>query len=205
MELSDDKILEFWQWFVQNENIIKECIENEASLQRKYVVEQLNEHILGLGMLTWDIGLNDEDNWFLMLSPNGKLEMLKVSQNIIDEAPRHMSWLFYASKPAKDWNRKFSVYDDYMDERFIDASPWNYIVFEEEDGTLELIIEAKNLSQLDDEVIETAAEQFVIQEVGEASRILMISTISIMHTLEVEYQSSKAPVAELKEHLEEIG
>lgn len=205
MELNDDNILGFWQWFVKNENIIKECIENEGSTQKDYVVEQMNEQILSLGMLTWDIGLNDENSWFLMLSPNGKPEMFEVSQKIMDSAPDDMGWLFYSSKPAKVWDRKFTVYDDYMDEKFIDATSWSYVVFEEEDGTLELMIEAKNLPHLDVNVIETAAEQFVIQEIGESTRILLISSIVIIHTLENEYENAKAPITELKEHLEEIG
>ncbi|MCJ8288847.1 MAG: hypothetical protein HRT58_05485 [Crocinitomicaceae bacterium] len=205
MELNDDNILRFWQWFVKNENTIKECIENEDSGQKEYVVEQMNEQILSLGVLTWDVGLNDDEKWFLMLSPNGNREMFEVSQKIMDAAPEHMAWLFYSSKPAKEWNRQFTIYDDYMDEQFIDATPWNYIVFEEDDGKLELIIEAKNILQLDSDSANAAAEQFVIQEIGEATRILLISSVVIMHTLESEYESSKAPVLELKEHLEEIG
>jgi len=204
MELNNDNILGFWQWFVKNENTIKECIENEDSAQQEFIVEQMNEHILGLGVLTWDVGLDDDGRWFLKLSPNGNKEMLEVSQKIMDEAPEHMGWLFYASKPAKTWNRKFTIYDSYMDEQFIDASQWQYVVFDEDDGTLELIIEANNTSHLDSEVAETAAEQFVIQEVGELTRILFVSSIVIMDTLESDYQSSKAPITELKEHLDEI-
>ncbi len=204
MEVNDDNILRFWQWFVKNENTIKECIENGDSGQREFVVEQMNEHILSLGMLTWDVGLDDNERWFLMLSPNGNKEMLKVSQKTIDAAPEHIGWLFYSSKPAKEWNRKFTIYDSYMDEQFIDSSEWQYVVFEEENGTLELIIEAKNISQLDPEVAETAVEQFVVQEIGEVTRILFISSVSIMHTLESDYESAKAPITELKEHLDEI-
>ncbi len=204
MEVNDDNILRFWQWFVKNENTIKECIENGDSSQREFVVEQMNEHILSLGMLTWDVGLDDDERWFLMLSPNGNKEMLNVSQKTIDAAPEHIGWLFYSSKPAKEWNRKFTIYDSYMDEQFIDSSEWQYVVFEEEDGTLELIIEAKNISQLDPEVAETAVEQFVVQEIGEVTRIQFISSVSITHTLESDYESAKAPITELKEHLDEI-
>jgi hypothetical protein len=204
MELNDDTILVFWQWFVKNEDTIKECIENEDSLHRGYVVEQMNELILRMGVLTWDIGLNDDKDWFLTLSPNGNKDMLQVSQQIMDLAPEHMGWLFYASKPAKKWNRQFTVYDNYMDEQFIDASPWHYIIFEEGNGRLELIIEAKNIHQLDSEVAEIAAEQFVVCELGELTRIIHISSIVIVHTLESEYESSKNRVTELKKHLEEI-
>ena len=204
MEMNDDNIIRFWQWFVKNESTIKECIENDRSEHRQYVVDQMNEHILNLGVLTWDIGLNDDENWFLTLSPNGNQDMLKVSQRIIADAPEHMDWLFYASKPAKNWNRKFTIYDNALDEAFIDASQWHYVVFEEEDGTLELVLEGQNITHLDPEVAETAAEQFVIQELGEVTWILRISSIVIVPVLESEYEATKTPVSELKEHLSEI-
>lgn len=204
MELNDDNILKFWQWFVKNEKTIKECIENENSSHREYVVEQMNEHILSMGVLTWDIGLNDDENWFLTLSPNGNKDMLKVSQKIMVDAPEHMDWLFHSSKPAKNWNRQFTIYDDYMDEVFIDASQWHYLLFEDDDGKLELVLEAKNIAQLDAEIVEAAADQFIIQEVGELPWMLHISSVVAVHTLESEHESTKTPVTELKEHLMEI-
>lgn len=204
METNDENILGFWQWFIKNESIIKDCIENENSTHKEFVVEHMDEQILSFGVLTWDIGLNEQNKWFFMLSPNGSKDNLEVSQKIMAVAPEHMDWLFYASRPAKNWDRNFTVYNNEMDEEFIDASPWHYVVFEEDDGTIELLLEAQNINRLDIELAETAAEQFVIQEVGEKPRILNISSIIIEHTLDDEYQDSKSPVSELKEHLEEI-
>lgn len=204
MELHDDKILLFWQWFVKNEGTIKEAIENENSLHREMVVENFNQHILGLGVLTWDVGLDDGQNWFLTLSPNGNKDMLKVSQNIMALAPEHMDWLFHSSKPAKNWNRQFTVYDSYMDEQFIDASEWQYIVFEEDDGKLEIVLEAKNIPSFDPEVLVSAAEQFLIQEIGEAFFMLCISSVELVPVIDLEFESSKYHVSELKDHLAEI-
>ncbi|MBU2018152.1 MAG: hypothetical protein KJ941_00785 [Bacteroidetes bacterium] len=204
MELEDDHILRFWQWFVKNEDIIKDCIENPNSQHVEYVVDQMNEQVLSLGVFTWDIGLNDNEQWFLTISPNGNQNMLQVSQQIMDIAPEHMNWLFYASKPAKSWNRQFTIYDSYMDELFIDASSWHYIIFEEPDGKLELVLEAQNLPHIDPEVAETAAEQFVLQEIGELIRIQHVASLVLVPMLENEDQALKTPISELKEHLEEI-
>ena len=142
-------------------------MENVNSEHREFVVDQMNEQILTIGILTWDIGQGDDNSWFLTLSPNGNEEMLLVSNKIMDEAPQHLNWQFNACKPAKNWNRKFTVYDSYMDEQYIDASEWQYVVFEAKDGKLELVIEANNIPQTDTELAETAAEQFVIREIGE--------------------------------------
>ncbi len=204
MELNDDTILGFWQWFVKNERTIKECIENDNSVHREFVVEQLNERILSFGMLTWDIGLNEDDNWFLTLSPNGNKDILKISQSIMAEAPDHMDWIFQASKPAKNWNRQFSVYDDYLDEQLVDASNWHYLIFEDGDGKLALVLEAGNVMHLDQELAETAAEKFVIHEIGELHRIQFIGSVEIVAELESEHAAEKTPVTDLKEHLLEL-
>jgi hypothetical protein len=204
MESNYDNIIAFWQWFVKNEANIKDCIENEHSTHTDHVVDQLNEHILGLGVLTWDLGLDKENNWFFMLSPNGNPEMFEVSQAIIDEAPDHIDWLFYDSKPAKEWDRQFSIYDSNMDEKFINASEWNYVVLEDDDGMLELIIEAKNMPLFNEDDAQQAAEQFIIQEIGEAMRIEYVSSIEIVNTLDEEFEESKNLISELKEHVEEI-
>lgn len=204
MELNDDAILRFWQWFVKHENLIKTCIEEEHAPQQAFVVEHMNEHILGIGMLTWDLGLDDDNAWFLTLSPNGNQDMLVVSEQVMEQAPDHMNWLFYAGRPAKKWDRVISIHDDNLDECFIDASSWHYIVFEEEDGKLELVIEAQNTAHLDAELLENAAEQFVVHEIGELLRMRHISTVSIVSEMESEYAASKETISELKGHVEDF-
>lgn len=201
MELSEDNIIGFWQWFVKNESKIKDCIENENSTHKEYVVEQLNEQILSLGIFTWDVGLNDDQKWFLTISPNGNQEMYNISHEIMAVAPNHMDWLFYAGKPAKKWNRQFAVYDDEMEEQFIDASQWHYLVFVEEDGKLELVIEANNINHLDTDTADLAAEYFVTHELSERIRIQNISSIIVVPELDIEDQLSKISVLELKENL----
>lgn len=200
---NENKILAFWQWFVKSESIFNECIENEASENREYVVEQLNEQILGLGVFSWDIGLDDNDNWFLLISPNGNPDQFEVSQDIMELAPEHLDWLFYASKPAQDWNREFTVFDNYMNEEVIDASGWHCVILEDEDENLELILEAKNVAHLDLDIAEFAAEEFVIKEIGESARIQLISSIQIVTELDPDYASEKVSVLELREMLEE--
>lgn len=202
MKINDGNIEAFWQWFVKNEQTIQACIENNDVKQREFVVDQLNEWILGLGVFTWDVGLDDDDRWFLMISPNGNPEMMTLGNAIMEQAPEHINWLFYAGKPAKNWNRQFCVYDDYMDEHFIDASQWHFLVFTDDDEMLELVIEAKNIPHLDPETAETAAEQFVIQEIGERARILRVSSIDIVSELDSEDEDSKKSVLELKKELE---
>jgi len=203
MESNEDKIMKFWRWFVKSEKLIKDCIENESSTDREYVVDQLNEHILNIGTFAWDIGLNEDNFWFLTISPNGDRDLFEISQEIMGLAPTHLDWSFYSSKPAKNWDRKFSVYNDYLDVVEVDASPWNYICFEEDDGRIELIIEAKNIQNLDSETALSAANQFVTNEIGEELKIQRIASVEIVQLFESEYQDTKYPISELKDHMEE--
>ena len=62
------------------------------------------------------------------------------------------------------------MYDDYLDEQLVDASNWHYLIFEDGDGKLALVLEAGNVMHLDQELAETAAEKFVIHEIGELHR-----------------------------------
>lgn len=204
MSFHEEKIETFWQWFVQNETILKNCIEEEASPLRELIVEQLDNHILSMGTLTWDLGLNDENEWFFMLSPNGSEDFLKVSEAIINEAPRHLGWQFLSSKPAKEWDRNFSVYDQEMEIVEIDASSWYYIIFKAKGDKLEIVLEADNLQYLDDETAVTAASKFLTNEIGEKTMILYVDKFSIVEALEEEDSDAKYPISELRDHLSDF-
>ena len=203
MSDSEDKIMEFWRWFVKSENLIKNCIENESSTDREYIVDQLNELILNIGTFTWDIGLNDTNEWFLTISPNGDRDLYKVTREVMGLAPEHMNWTFYSSKPAKKWNRKFSIHNYDYDVVDIDASTWEYVAFEEDDGRLELILEANNIQHLDSETAKDAANEFVLRELGEALKMSRIASVEIVQQLESEFDDTKDSILELKAHMEE--
>ena len=203
MSQNEDKIMAFWQWFVKSESIIKDCIENETEKNRDHVVEQLNNLILNIGAFSWDIGLDDSNSWFLTISPNSDRDQFKVSKEIMEYAPDHMNWTFHSSKPAKDWDRTFKIHNYNLDIVDIDANSWNYIVFEEDDGRLELIFEANNMTHIDEETALSAAHQFVTHELGEALKIERIASVEIVPLLESEYDDSKEPITEIKEHLAE--
>jgi len=203
MNLVEDKIEAFWQWFVQNNERIKNCIEDASAPDKEYIIESLNNHILNLGTLTWDVGLDGNDEWFFMLSPNGVEELLPISERIIKEAPLFLDWKYYATKPALDWDRNFSLYDQEMDVVEIDASNWHYILYYNDNNKLEIILEASNLQHVDEDTIETAATVFLNNEIGEKTLIELVDGYSIVAQLELEDAKEKISVNELKEHVVE--
>ena len=201
MLVNDEKIEKFWQWFVKNDQLIKSCIERETASEREKLIEQLNNFILEFGMFTWDIGLDEHHNWFFTISPNIDPDLLEISQQIMSDAPAHLDWQFNASRPAKNWARTFSVYNNEMDLIHIDASSWFYIAFEENDGKIELVFEANNIAHLDEETAEQAVNLFLINEIGEYPLIVHISTVTIVNEIDLDDEDSKYPIHELREHL----
>lgn len=202
MTVDGGKLERFWQWFVQHEQLIRNAIEEESTDHQVHIKEQLDNLILDFGMLTWDLGLDENSDWFFTLSPNGDSDLLIVTEQIIEEAPSHLGWRFHASRPAKVWDRKFTIYDHEMEVREIDASTWHYVAFLDSKNKIELIIEVGNL-RLEEEIIERAANLFLNNEIGERLLITDISKIQVVSELEPEDAKVKYSITGLKEHLEE--
>lgn len=200
MKLNEEKLENFWQWFVQHEELIRMAIEQESPEKQAFIKEQLDNLVLDFGMLTWDLGLDDNSNWFFTLSPNGEIDLLHVTEQIIDEAPTHLNWIYHASRPAKAWDRTFRIYDGEMEIQEIDASSWHYVAFLDASNKVELVLEVGDL-QLEDEILERAVNLFLNNEIGERLLITDISTIQIVHELEPEDADVKYSITDLKSHL----
>lgn len=201
MEIDEDKLENFWRWFVQNEYLIKNAIEQESAIDQTYIVDQLNNLILEFGRLTWDIGMDEQNNWFFTISPNGNQDLVELTEHIIEAAPSHLDWNYYAGKPQKNWERTFSLYNNEMEVVEIDANPWYYVAFLEADGTVELIIEANNTQHLDPETLEIAGNLFLVHELGEKMSLQIVSKVTLVPILNPDDAASKYPIADLKEHL----
>lgn len=200
-KLNDTKIENLWRWFVANEKQIIDSFQNESLAN--HIVENLDNLILDFGMFTWEIGPGKVKPWFLTISPNGDRDLIRVSQKIIEHAPNLDDWEFNYCKPAKDWDRRFIIYDSNMNEQNIDASNWKYVMLRNEDGMIDLILEAMNITHLDHDTARTAADIIVTSEIGEETKIQKILSVDIVDKLERQYNSRKTEIQYLKKHLNE--
>lgn len=200
-KLNDTKIENLWRWFVANEKQIIDSFQNESLAN--HIVENLDNLILDFGMFTWEIGPGKVKPWFLTISPNGDRDLIRVSQKIIEHAPNLDDWEFNYCKPAKDWDRRFIIYDSNMNEQNIDASNWKYVMLRNEDGMIDLILEAKNITHWDHDTARTAADIIVTSEIGEETKIQKILSVDIVDKLERQYNSRKTEIQYLKKHLNE--
>lgn len=199
--MNEEQVEEFWQWFVKNEALVKACITNPENDAREFVIENLNNHILSFGPLKWDLGLNDNNEWFFTISPNCDEHLLEITEEIIALAPHFLNWNFNDSVPAKEWDRQFSLYDHEMEILHVDASKWYYIAFAAGEK-VELIIEAPNMNFAQEETVAVAGNLFLMNEIGERLLIERIDKYSLVPELDEEDQEYKYPIGDLKEHIQ---
>ncbi len=202
--MMDDKIVRLWEWFSAHEREIRVSIDNESASERKFIIEQLNNLVLDLGMFYWEIGPGAHKSWYFTISPNGKRELLELSKTIMESAPRLVDWEYHFCKPPKIWNRRFMLHDDNMIERQFDASGWMFVANQHADGTIGLILEARNIAHLDNYTSKAAAELVVLNEVGEEFKIMNIRSIEIVYQLE-SHNSRKAGIDVLKKQVESLA
>ena len=193
--MNKEKIENLWRWFISNEQQIIDAVKNETASE--YLIENLDNLILDLGMFKWEIGRGKIQPWFLTISPNGDKDLIKVSQEVMENAPKMDHWEFNYFEPAKEWDRTFIIYDDNMDKQNIDASDWNFVALQDIDGLIELILEA-DVRYLDDNTASIAADLVVIGEIGEEAKIKKISSVKIVEQVEDQHKSLKANIQELK-------
>ncbi|NNC93924.1 MAG: hypothetical protein HKN92_00070 [Chitinophagales bacterium] len=185
-----EKIEDFWNWFVQNEQEIIKSIDEELVDQQVYFKDQLDNLILDFGLFSWEIGQSKSGDWYLTISPNNNADMLKISKEIMDHAPILSSWEFNYCKPAKEWDRQFSVYDSLMNLQAIDASNWRYRVRKDPNGDNDIEIQTIGSVLLDEDAAKKAAETVVINEIGEELRIHSVNKIMVLETSDEKFKNA---------------
>ena len=49
------RIQDFWEWFDENRQVIEQVVSESLHPQTNYIVEQLDQHLLGMGKLKWQL------------------------------------------------------------------------------------------------------------------------------------------------------
>ena len=198
------KIEAFWQWFRQMETEIANYFGPESTANEQDLIEQINNRVLDFGLFAWEIGPHEDRGFYLTISPNGDQERLTLSQLLVSKAPPLRNWVFFPAKPPKKWDFLLTVYDDFMMERTVEVFRWNYVLLEYPDDSLEVILEANNMSFLDKEGRQAAGESVLNNIIGEEAKIQFVDKMRIVESLDDEYAAISAPLRELREHFDEI-
>ncbi len=197
-----EQIESFWEWFVEYEDTIKEFFDEESLVDKNALIEEINNQVLDFGMFSWEIGPGSSRNYYLTISPNGKPDQLELSRRIMAAAPDLPDWEFHHAKPAKDWNLQFTIYDDFMRERLIDASEWQFALVPKPGQQVDIFLQADNIDFLDAETRATAGDLVVTNLLGEERKIHYVRRIEVLSTHEEPQEAANQPIKRLKEQLE---
>lgn len=201
-DITGTKISAFWQWFIEQEDTIKDFFSDESETDKDKLVEEMNQLILDLGRFAWEIGEEGESGFYLIISPNGDRDLLALSKRIMAASPPLSAWNLYPAKPAKSWDWKLRLYDDFLREHEVDASGWSFILQSGPEGRVELLFEAANLHFFDAETQRIAAETAVNFLLGEEMRILHVRKIAVLPELGEGQQEGRQPIRMLREAFE---
>ncbi|MDG1914350.1 MAG: hypothetical protein P8I55_07140 [Crocinitomix sp.] len=191
-----NQITDFWEWFDLNQALIEAVIEANGHPKTEELIQSLDQHILGMGKIKWEIGNPSPNQFTFMLSPNNERELLEVTKSIIAGAPTLNTWTFYYAAQATGVFQ-LQVYDHNMDVQDVDASSWRAIIVPSGDGRFELILEAANIAYLDDDTQMIAADLILTALLGEEEKINCLAGLELSFQLESEQEALAFPVSEL--------
>lgn len=198
------KIESFWEWFMEHEAEIKEILDDEIHPQRDALVRAMDNHILGFGLFTWEMGPATRNTFFLTISPNADKELLPISRAIMDHAPDLPDWTFLYAKPAKEGHLHLKLYDEDFNEHHVDALEWKFVLVPCPDKKVDVLIEAPNMAQLDFETQADAGSLVVSNLLGEVNRIQFVRRIIVVQAFDP-VQEDATPIGQLKQQFDSLN
>jgi len=194
------KISRFWEWFSEN------CQNFGVDFENAELLENLDSRISELGDFSWEVGPGKTKGNALVISPNGDEDLLQDTKLIISHAKDCKGWEFYYAKPPKekDWKLVFDLETTEGQIVEVNASRWEYVLLEYEDGMFEVIVKAPDLLQLDDSDKQIAVEILLDGVLGEELRMQTICGIEVVEEFEQSYKSKAGDIKNLSDHLKAL-
>lgn len=197
-KININKIRKFWIWFYEN------CQNFGTDYSNTELLDILDTKISELGNLTWEVGPGKTANDALVISPNGDLELLPYTKEIIANAKECTDWEYYYAKPPKQWGLIFDFETTDSNQIEINASIWEYVLLKYKDGMFEIIIKAVNIDALSADDKLTAAEILLDGILGEELRMTAICSINIVLQFEEVYKNKASNIKNLSNHINSL-
>ncbi|MBS4064316.1 MAG: hypothetical protein KGZ74_07130 [Chitinophagaceae bacterium] len=102
--MEENRIKDFWLWFNSISN------ELESNFRNEILLKQLDKKIDHLGNFTWEIGPGRKEPNMLVISPNGNVDLLEDTKQIIDLVPKIKRWEFYYAKQPRINESEYLIY-----------------------------------------------------------------------------------------------
>jgi len=198
------KIHAFWEWFMENEGVIRKFFEAEELVNKELLVEMINNRVLDFGLFTWEVGPGVDKPYYLLISPNGDKDLLGLSRSVVHAAPDLPQWEFYPAKPPREEPLTFKLYDSFMRVCEVDASAWEFSLMEAETEGIELVIKSPSMDHLDEETQFETADKVVVNLIGEAWAIEYIEDLVLVSAFGPEEAEKAFPIQQLRFRMEEF-
>ncbi|PUZ22960.1 hypothetical protein DCC81_21330 [Chitinophaga parva] len=197
-KLNINTVNEFWEWFSAN------CQNFGQSFDNAYLINELDVWVQRLGGFTWEIGPGKTMENALTISPNGNLELLPYTKEIISMAPKCNGWEYYFAKQPKQWEMIFDFETESGNTIEIDASRWEYVLLKYEDGLYGVIIKFIQSDQLSDNDKIMAAEIALDGVLGEGKRIQFIDELEFVEEFEDRYNGKASRFKNIALHFNQL-
>jgi hypothetical protein len=194
------RIQDFWEWFDENRQVIELVVSEAQHPQTNYVVEQLDQHILGMGKLKWQLENPHPSSFVLTFSPNNERKLLAITQSIVQNANHAHGWVYHHAIPVKA-SFEVDLYDNEMEIRSITAYHWKVIPVIESDGRHELLIDAPELFDLDEDTQLIAVDLMLTDILGEELKINSLSGFQILEAVHEDQIEELIPIQQLSQIL----
>lgn len=101
----DEKAAAFWEFFVRNADRMRRRVgrgEDAVAVDRD-IWDEVRKVDPGLG---WEMGPEAGGAMFFSFAPQGDLDRLALTRDVVRQAPPTDGWVFHASRPPKLWTRR---------------------------------------------------------------------------------------------------
>lgn len=187
----------FWNWFLENKNSMETLNHNHP------FINEIDTQINSLGNFVWETGPGKKKSMAFTISPNGDPNLLEEAKNIISFAPKLDNWEFHYFKQVKDWDNYFDVIIKDKKHR-IDISKWQYVLYQYDDNTLDIVIKPDPFLKDYHEDIYGISEMILDSLVGEKIRIEKIKDLEVVKKFEPDIERNKSNIVNLRSHIQKI-
>lgn len=192
----NEQIADFWEWFGLNIEILKAVITTDHHPKTEGIIQGLDQHILGMGKLKWELGNPFDGQFTFTISPNNDRELLAITKAIIAQSPNDPNWKFLHAIEASN-NYEIQVYDIDMDIQNVDAKPWRVILIPGADNRFEMVLEIANIEHLDEDTQLIAADLILTSLLGEENKVNYLAGLELTNEFEEEDAENCFPIQQL--------
>ena len=197
--LTEAAVMSFWRWFSSIAQKFSSNLEDEG------ILRELDDRIRSFGDLAWEVGPGLGKSNALVISPAGAPELLHLTEEVVKYAPALPEWEFHSAKPPKAWSLRFTLEGVDGASIDIDARSWEYVLFRDPDGKLDVLVHAPDLETVAEDLRLTAAEIAVEGVVGERVRLGRVGEIEVATHLDEELRDRATSLEELAAHVRSLS